>query len=93
MSANLFPRPIRPELIEVGDMIEVEYPASGGITLLKRGIVSAITAHGANRHFLTDQNKVISTWTIGQKCLTKFTLIRRSYGGELLEMFEKEGRL
>lgn len=91
--ARHMPRPIKPELIEPGDFLEVEYPESGGITVLKRGTVERIEVHGANRHIVTSEGSVLASYYPGMKTGAKFLLIRRSYGGELLEMFADAGRL
>ena len=89
--------PIVPELIESGDIIEVQFPDDGGITTIKRGVVAYIQAHAGQRHFLTQQGSVIARYTPGSPHLhrgMKFTLIARMPETHpMLDMFEQAGRL
>lgn len=79
---------IKPELIDEGDIIEVQYPDDGGITIIKRGVVAYIERHAGMRHFLTQQGAVIARHRIGERAKLKFSLIARiAPNNEMLEMF------
>lgn len=71
------PKVIKPELINVGDLIEVTLPEVRGLTTKLRGRVAKIQAHAGMRHFLTDDGSVIARYTPGQNPNTKFVLIER----------------
>lgn len=90
---SLFPRPIQPELIVVGDEIEAEYPSDGGITVTKRGTVARIDAHAGARHLVTEQGAVLAVWSPGFSSRIKFSLIMREYQHETLSLFDDPGRL
>lgn len=84
----------KPELIDVGDIIEVQFPDDGGITTIKRGVVAYIEAHAGMRHFLTQQGSVIARYAPGKPYLEKFTLIARIAPEQpMLDMFQGMGRL
>lgn len=68
---------IKPELIIVGDLIEVTYPEKGGMITSHRGRVESISAHGGMRHFLTSENAVIARYSPGVKSDLRFVLIDR----------------
>lgn len=88
------PQLIKPELIEVGDIIEVQHPDDGGITTIKRAMVSYIQAHAGMRHFLTQQGSVISRYSPGHATKDKYTLIARvPVEQPMLDMFVDMGRL
>ena len=88
-----FPRPVKPELIEPGDVIEVEYKPTDGLTTIHRGVVHRIETNGINRFLMTEQGAIIGVWSPNMKVDASFTLINRSYGGELLDFFVEVGRL
>lgn len=84
------PRPIQPELIDEGDIIEVQYPDDGGITMIKRGVVAHINSHAGMCHFLAQQGGVIGRYAPGafKKPSEKFYLIARMpRSHEMLDMF------
>lgn len=88
------PHIIKPELIQEGDIIEVQYPDDGGITTIKRGVVAYIQAHAGMRHFLTQQGSVIGRYSPGRAYDEKFTLIARiAPEHPMLDMFTEAGRL
>lgn len=81
---------IKPELIDEGDIIEVQYPDDGGITVVKRGVVAYIQAHAGGRYFLTQQGATIACYSPGKPTDLKFSLIARiAPANEMLEMFEE----
>lgn len=90
---SLFPRPIQPELIMVGDEIEAEYPSDGGITVTKRGTVARIDAHAGARHLVTEQGAVLAVWSLGFSSSIKFSLIMRDYQHESLSLFDDPDRI
>lgn len=90
---SLFPRPIQPELIVVGDEIEAEYPSDGGITVTKRGTVARIDAHAGARHLVTPQGAVLAVYHPGFSTGVKFTLNMRTYQHDTLSMFDDPDRM
>jgi len=90
---SLFPRPIQPELIMVGDQITAEYPEDGGIIVSKFGTVAKIDAHAGARHLVTGQGAVLAVWHPGKNTGVKFTLHMREYKHETLSMFDEPDRL
>lgn len=84
------PRIIRPELIEEGDIIQVQFPDDGGITVTKTGIVAYIERHAGMSHFLTQQGSVIARYPVGGKYKEKFFLIARMpVQNEMFDMFKE----
>lgn len=83
------PQPIKPELIDEGDIIEVQFPDDGGITTIKRGVVAYIQRHAGMVHFMTQQGSVIARYMPGGvKPLEKYTLIARiPRTNDMLDMF------
>lgn len=65
MSAK-YPHAIKPELIEIGDDIEVTLPKVDGVTHTLRGIVGKRVDHGAVRYLLTDEGYTILAWEPGK---------------------------
>lgn len=61
--ANKFPRPIKPELIEIGDDIEVTLPKTDGATHTIRGVVGKRNDHGAVRYLLTAEGYTLLAWS------------------------------
>jgi len=91
---SLIPRPIKPELIVVGDEISVQYPEDGGVTVTKRGVVDNVEAHAGMRYILTAQGGVLAVWQPGKPDKLTFTLEKRATIIEpMLDMFTELGRL
>lgn len=65
MSAK-YPHTIKPELIEIGDDIEVTLPKVDGVTHTLRGIVGKRMDHGAARYLLTDEGYTLLAWSTGK---------------------------
>lgn len=65
--ANHYPRNIQPELIQAGDIIEVEYRETDGITTIKRGMVAYVQPHGEMRHFVTQVGATIAQYAAGKR--------------------------
>lgn len=85
---------IKPETIDVGDIIEVQFPDDGGITTIKRGVVAYIQRHAGVNHFLTQQGSVIARYMPGTSTKDKYTLIARMNTEQpMLDMFQEMGRL
>lgn len=85
---------IKPELISEGDIIEVQFPDDGGITIIKRGVVAYLERHAGMVHFLTQQGSVIARYMPGRPTLDKYTLIARIAPEQpMLDMFQDMGRL
>lgn len=59
---RLMPRRISPELIELGDDIEVTMKADRGITTTLRGIVGKRIDSGATRYLLTEEGATLLAW-------------------------------
>lgn len=91
---NRFPRHVKPELIESGDFIRVDYPEDGGIIMSKSGIVAFVQQHAGMRYFMTQQGSVIGIYTPGEKSVSNFTLLSKTpYETPMLELFSKAGRI
>lgn len=88
------PRSISPELIEPGDTIEVEYPASDGITITMRGTVAFVQYNAGNRYIITQEGATLNVWRPGTKTGVKYTIIDRApMATPMLDMFTESGRL
>lgn len=70
------PRPIKPELIEIGDDIEVTLPKVDGVVHTLRGVVGKRIDHGAARHLLTEEGYTLLAWEPGRAGV-KVTLHKR----------------
>lgn len=86
---HTFPRPVKPELISVGDMIEAVYPEDGGITIRKRGTVHKIDVYAGTRLFLTREGAAIFQYAPGRRAPVKIMLLAREPAtNEPLSMFD-----
>ncbi len=83
------PRNIRPELIEPGDLVTVTYPEDGdGVTMTRRGRVSAVQLHSGMRVLLTQAGGVIARLTVtGRQACTVTLLEREPMEQTPLELF------
>lgn len=91
---SLYPRRIAPENINAADVIEVEYPETGGVTVIKRGTVAYVQAHAGQRHILTQEGTVIAVWAPGVNTKAKFTILGRiGEPSPMLDMLIESGRL
>lgn len=87
---HTLPRPIKPELIDVGDTVEAIYPEDGGLTLRKRGTVSKIDTYVGSRLFLTAEGACIFRYSPGTTSPVKVILIARGpVPSEPLSMFDE----
>ena len=66
MSAK-YPRPIKPELIEIGDDIEITLPPVDGMALTRRGKITGITSHGNVRNLIVGSSTVLGVWAPGER--------------------------
>lgn len=73
---NNLPRPIKPELIEIGDDIEVTLPKVDGVVHTLRGVVGKRMDHGAARYLLTAEGYTLLAWEPGRAGV-KVTLHKR----------------
>ena len=73
---NLLPRPIKPEMIEIGDEIEVTLPKVDGVVHTLRGVVGKRMDHGAVRYLLTQEGYTLLAWEPGRAGV-KVTLHKR----------------
>ena len=62
-----YPRPINPELIEIGDDIEITLPPVDGMTLTRRGTITNITSHGNVRNLIVGSSTVLGVWAPGKR--------------------------
>lgn len=70
------PRIIRPELVEVGDKIRVQFPPVNGRAITYEGVVSDIRGAGPTRIFFTDEGASLVGTTSTRRC--QITLLHRS---------------
>ena len=61
MSAK-YPHAIKPELIEIGDDIEVTLPKVDGVTHTLRGIVGKRMDNGSARYLMTQEGYTLLAW-------------------------------
>lgn len=73
---NLLPRPIKSEMIEIGDEIEVTLPKTDGVVHTLRGVVGKRMDHGAVRYLLTQEGYTLLAWEPGRAGV-KVTLHKR----------------
>jgi len=59
---TLFPRPIAPEMVELGDRVTVTYKSDHGITRAATGTVYAREDNGNVRHMVTREGATLFTW-------------------------------
>lgn len=74
---NNLPRTIKPELIEIGDDIEVTLPKVDGVVHTLRGVVGKRMDHGAVRYLLTEEGYTLLAWEPGRAGV-KVTLHKRA---------------
>lgn len=77
-AALILPRQINPELVEVGDTIEVELPKQAGMTITRKGVVSALGKNGNVRQLLTSEAGILCAWEPGKPNRVTVTLIKRA---------------
>lgn len=58
MPLNL-PRPIRPELVEVGDRIRVTFPKARGVVMTHEGVVHHRADSGDVRYLYTEEGATL----------------------------------
>lgn len=94
---SLYPRPIAPELIQAGDVIEVEYKEVDGIVSIKRGTVAYIAPHGNMRHLVTQFGATLAQYAVGRPSDNwgkSFTILDRApMPTPMLDMFTESGRI
>lgn len=78
MPRTYYPRPIRPELIEIGDEIEVTLPENAGAIHSYRGTVASREDHGIVRYLSTAQGHILLAWEPGNTTSVKVTLHGRT---------------
>lgn len=76
MSA-LLPREIKPELIEIGDTIQVKFRRDGGLTVTHEGRVYESVTHGKTRYLRTAEGTTILAWEPGAPKRQTIILIKR----------------
>lgn len=86
---NKFPRPIKPELIEIGDDIEITLPKTEGVIHKIRGVVSRREDHGNIRYLINDEGYIILAWAPGERTGVIVTLYSRKPVAQL-SLFEPE---
>lgn len=84
------PVTINPELVEPGDLIEVDGGTSKGLSYRMRGVAHTTVAHGKLRHIVTEEGGIIATYEIGGKAPI-VTLYKRADVAPV-SMFEWDGR-
>lgn len=85
------PRPIKPELINVGDTVVVTLPEDGGIVTRHEATVHSTQRHAGMVHLLTADRSVIARYAPGHPSAgVKYTLVRRAdVVQEPLALFEE----
>jgi hypothetical protein len=71
------PRPIAPELVDIGDDISTEFK-SAGVSMIQRGIVDRIHRNAGCNTYYTKDNGVIMRHYPGKRFDKKITLYGRS---------------
>lgn len=84
---NTLPRPIRPELIEIGDKVRVTFPTKKGVTMTHEGVVSSRVDHGAVRFLYTEEGATLFSWQVGKSALRVLLLDRPPAPQEPLSLF------
>lgn len=57
------PIEIKPELVEIGDEIQVQHQRKRGITMILHGIVAQRNDHGATRFLATAEGADLLAWS------------------------------
>ena len=86
---NKFPRPIKPELIEIGDDIEIILNQEDGLTLTRRGIVTGREDHGTLRFLIVGKSTILLAWEPGNPTKSKYIVHSRKPVAQL-SLFEPE---
>lgn len=71
------PRPIKPELIELGDTVTAVFKRDNGVQMTQSGTVEKIETRGATRLLRTREGGVIAAWSPGIGTGLTFTLTAR----------------
>lgn len=72
------PRVIRPELIESGDLVSIAYPTDDdGVTMTRRGRVSAVLFNAGMRVLMTQEGGVIARLPVTGRQAHTVTLVER----------------
>lgn len=61
-----YPHSIKPELVQIGDEIEVTLPKVDGVVHSLKGVVGKRLDHGAVRYLLTDEGYTLLAWEPGK---------------------------
>lgn len=77
-AALMLPRQIKPELVEIGDTIEVELAKLAGMVIIRKGVVSAFGKNGNVRQLLTSEGGILCAWEPGKPSRVTVTLIKRA---------------
>lgn len=59
---HMMPRRILPELVEIGDDIEVTLKPDHGVTTTVRGIVGKRMDTGKTRYYMTEEGSTLLAW-------------------------------
>lgn len=76
MSAK-YPQPIKPELIEIGDKIEVVLREVDGMSQTRRGTITAINVNGSLRYLMVGESTILAVYEPGKKAEVKFIIHSR----------------
>lgn len=60
------PKPIKPELVQIGDDITVTHAPNKGIVTSVRGVVARREDHGSVRHLVANEGGSIIAWEPGK---------------------------
>ena len=86
---NKFPRPIKPELIEIGDDIEIIFNLEDGLTLTRRGVVTGREDHGTMRYLIVGKSTILLAWEPGVSTKSKYIVHSRKPVDQM-SLFEPE---
>jgi hypothetical protein len=85
------PRPIKPELIEIGDTIRITFKPYEGVTSELIGTVAERKDYGMQRHLHTAEGGRLLVWEPGKHEPVKITLLDRApRTAETLDIFDNE---
>lgn len=84
-----FPRPIKPELIEIGDDIEIILNPEDGLTLTRRGVVTGREDHGTVRYLIVGKSTILLAWEPGVSTKGKYIVHSRKPVAQM-SLFEPE---
>lgn len=74
---HMMPRRIQPELVEIGDDIEVTLKPDKGVTTTVRGIVGKRMDSGKTRYYMTVEGSTLLAWEPNTTKISRVTIHSR----------------